>query len=80
LKRLPHGRYAKEFRLDAVKLVEGEGLSWAEAARILSSLLSIRHFRTLNGPKGLELLVWSLASLPPPPFGHVRLHQSVIES
>jgi transposase-like protein len=36
LKRLPHGRYTKEFREEAVKLVEAEELSWAEAARRLS--------------------------------------------
>ena len=36
MNRLPHGRYTKEFREEAVKLVTGEGLSWAEAARRLS--------------------------------------------
>jgi len=36
LKGIPQGRYTKEFRQEAVKLVTGEGLSWAEAARRLS--------------------------------------------
>lgn len=36
MKRVPQGRYAKEFRQEAVKLVTDEGLSWAEAARRLS--------------------------------------------
>ena len=36
MKRVPHGRYTKEFRQEAVKLVTDEGLSWAEAARRLS--------------------------------------------
>jgi len=36
LKRGPQGRYTKEFREEAVKLVTEEGLSWAEAARRLS--------------------------------------------
>ena len=33
---IPRGRYTKEFRLEAVKLVMEEGLSWGEAARRLS--------------------------------------------
>jgi len=36
LKRVPQGRYTKEFRGEAVKLVTEEGLSWAAAARRLS--------------------------------------------
>jgi transposase len=36
LKRIPQGRYTKEFREEAVKLVMGDGLSWGEAARRLS--------------------------------------------
>jgi transposase len=35
LKGIPQGRYTKEFRLEAVKLVTEEGLSWMEAARRL---------------------------------------------
>jgi len=33
---IPRGRYTKELRLEAVKLVMEEGLSWGEAARRLS--------------------------------------------
>ena len=36
MKRLPQGRYTKEFREEAVKLVTEEKLSWAEAAKRLS--------------------------------------------
>jgi len=36
LKGIPQGRYTKEFRQEAVKLVTEEGLTWAEAARRLS--------------------------------------------
>ena len=36
MKGVPRGRYTKEFREEAVKLVTGEGLSWAEAAHRLS--------------------------------------------
>ena len=36
MKRLPQGRYTKEFREEAVKLVMVEGLSWGEAAGRLS--------------------------------------------
>jgi len=36
LKGIPQGRYTKEFRWEAVKLVTEEGLSWAKAARRLS--------------------------------------------
>jgi len=36
VKGIPQGRYAKEFRQEAVKLVMEEGLSWGEAARRLS--------------------------------------------
>jgi transposase len=36
LKGIPQGRYTKEFRLEAVKLVIEEGLPWGEAARRLS--------------------------------------------
>jgi len=36
VKRVPQGRYTKEFRQESVKLVTEEGLSWAEAARRLS--------------------------------------------
>ena len=36
MKGLPQGRYTKEFRLEAVKLVLDEGLSWSAAARRLS--------------------------------------------
>jgi len=36
LKRIPQGRYTRELRLEAVKLVMEEGLSWGEAARRLS--------------------------------------------
>jgi transposase len=40
LKGIPQGRYTKEFRLEAVKLVTEDGLSWAEAARRLSLPIS----------------------------------------
>jgi transposase len=36
VKGIPQGRYTKEFRLEAVKLVMEGGLSWGEAARRLS--------------------------------------------
>jgi transposase len=36
LKGIPQGRYTKEFRWEAVKLITEEGLSWAKAARRLS--------------------------------------------
>ena len=36
MKGIPRGRYTKEFRQEAVKLVTEEGLSWTEAARRLS--------------------------------------------
>jgi transposase len=36
VKGIPQGRYTKEFRQEAVKLVTEEGLSWAKAARRLS--------------------------------------------
>ena len=36
MKRVPQGRYTKEFRQEAVKLVTEEKLSWAEAAQRLS--------------------------------------------
>ncbi len=36
LKGIPQGRYTREFRQEAVKLVTQEKLSWAEAARRLS--------------------------------------------
>lgn len=36
MERLPYGRYTKEFRQEAVKLVIGEGLSVHEAAKQLS--------------------------------------------
>ena len=36
MKRVPQGRYTKEFREEAVKLVIEERLSWAEAAHRLS--------------------------------------------
>jgi transposase len=36
VKSIPRGRYTKELRLEAVKLVMEEGLSWGEAARRLS--------------------------------------------
>jgi transposase len=36
MKRVPQGRYSKEFREEAVKLVTEEKLSWPEAARRLS--------------------------------------------
>ena len=36
MKGIPQGRYTKEFRQEAVKLVMEEGLSWGEAARRLS--------------------------------------------
>jgi len=36
LKGIPQGRYTREFRQEAVKLVTDEGLSWGEAARRLS--------------------------------------------
>ena len=36
MKGIPQGRYTKEFREEAVKLVMEEGLSWGEAARRLS--------------------------------------------
>ena len=36
MKGIPRGRYTKEFREEAVKLVTEERLSWVEAARRLS--------------------------------------------
>jgi transposase len=36
MKGIPQGRYTREFRQEAVKLVMEEGLSWGEAARRLS--------------------------------------------
>ena len=36
MKRGPQGRYSKEFREEAVKLVLEQNLSWAKAARQLS--------------------------------------------
>jgi len=36
LKGIPQGRYTREFRQEAVKLVMEQGLSWAEAAHRLS--------------------------------------------
>ena len=36
MKGIPQGRYTKEFRLEAVKLVTEEGLPWGDAARRLS--------------------------------------------
>lgn len=36
MKRIPYGKYTKEFRLEAVKLVTEEELSIPEAARRLS--------------------------------------------
>jgi transposase-like protein len=36
MKRVPQGRYTREFREEAVKLVTEEKLSWPEAARRLS--------------------------------------------
>jgi transposase-like protein len=36
MKRIPHGKYSKEFREEAVKLVTEEGLGITEAARQLS--------------------------------------------
>ena len=36
MKRIPQGRYTREFREEAVKLVTEEKLSWSEAARRLS--------------------------------------------
>jgi transposase len=36
MKGVPQGRYTKEFREEAVKLVIEEKLSWSEAARSLS--------------------------------------------
>jgi len=36
VKGIPQGRYTREFRLEAVKLVMEEGLSWGEAAQRLS--------------------------------------------
>jgi len=36
MKGIPQGRYTREFRIEAVKLVTEEQLSWAEAAQRLS--------------------------------------------
>ena len=36
MKGIPQGRYTREFRQEAVKLVMDEGLSWGEAAQRLS--------------------------------------------
>jgi transposase len=47
MKRVPNGRYTKEFRIEAVKLVTEGGLSVPEAGRRLSLPLS-----TLNTWKG----------------------------
>ena len=35
MKRIPHGRYTKEFRTEAVKLITDQGYSVAEASRRL---------------------------------------------
>jgi transposase len=40
VKGIPRGRYTKEFREEAVKLVTEEGLSWGEAAGRLSLPIS----------------------------------------
>ena len=40
MKGIPRGRYTKEFREEAVKLVTEEGLSWGEAAGRLSLPIS----------------------------------------
>ena len=36
MKGIPQGRYTREFRQEAVKLVMDDGLPWGEAARRLS--------------------------------------------
>ena len=36
MKRIPYGRYTREFRQEAVKLVLEEGMGWVEAAGRLS--------------------------------------------
>ena len=36
MERIPRGRFTKEFRQEAVKLVTEEGLSWAAAGQRLS--------------------------------------------
>ena len=36
MERIPRGRYTREFRQEAVKLVTEKGLSWSEAGRQLS--------------------------------------------
>ena len=36
MKGIPQGRYTREFRIEAVKLVTEEQLSWTEAAKRLS--------------------------------------------
>ena len=36
MKGIPQGRYTREFRQEAVRLVTEEGLSWVKAARQLS--------------------------------------------
>ena len=36
MERIPRGRFTKEFRQEAVKLVAEEGLSWAAAGQRLS--------------------------------------------
>ena len=40
MKGIPQGKYTKEFRLEAVKLITEEGLSWAESTRRLSMPIS----------------------------------------
>ena len=40
MKRIPQGRYTKEFRMEAVKLVMEKNLSWGEASRQLNLPMS----------------------------------------
>lgn len=52
MKRLPSGRYSKEFREEAVKLVKEDGLSVAEACSRLSLPKSTLETWVRAGSKG----------------------------
>ena len=58
MKGIPQGRYTKEFREEAVKLVTEEKLSWAEAARRLYIPVStIGSWMKASKAGKLEILV-----------------------
>ena len=47
MKGVPHGRYTKEFREEAVKLVTEGNLSLPEAARRLSDCFAVYSLRPI---------------------------------